>query len=53
MPAGLSGMDSLLDAWGRVHRIGGPAAHVHAEGEAEQSFITGREDAYPALRARK
>lgn len=51
--AGIGGTNSLLDAWGKVHDISGTEAHEHAKGEAKQSFITGREDAYSALRTRK
>ncbi|GAA3370674.1 hypothetical protein GCM10020367_18230 [Streptomyces sannanensis] len=50
---GIGGTNSLLDAWGTEHRISNTEAHAHAKGEAEQSFITGREDAYSALRTRK
>ncbi|MCX5522482.1 hypothetical protein OG342_06330 [Streptomyces bobili] len=51
--AGIGGTNALLDAWGSEHGIGGSEAHEHAKGEAKQSFITGREDAYSALRTRK
>ncbi|WP_437059315.1 hypothetical protein [Streptomyces sp. enrichment culture] len=51
--AGIGSTNSLLDAWGNVHGIDGTEAHEHAKGEAKQSFITGREDAYSALRTRK
>ncbi|MER6613559.1 DUF6571 family protein [Streptomyces xantholiticus] len=51
--AGVGGTNSLVDAWGAEHGIKGSEAHEHAKGEAQQSFITGREDAYSALRTRK
>ncbi|KUO14308.1 hypothetical protein [Streptomyces dysideae] len=51
--AGIGGTNALLDAWGSEHGISGTEAHDHAKGEAKQSFITGREDAYSALRTRK
>lgn len=51
--AGVGGTNALIDAWGSEHGIKGSEAHKHAKGEAEQSFITGREDAYSALRTRK
>lgn len=51
--AGIGGTNALLDAWGREHGINGTEAHQHARDEAKQSFITGREDAYSALRTRK
>ncbi|MER6407636.1 hypothetical protein ABT269_29900 [Streptomyces viridosporus] len=51
--AGIGGTNALLDAWGGTHDIKGTEAHEHAKGEAKQSFITGREDAYSALRTRK
>ncbi|MFD0317619.1 hypothetical protein [Streptomyces flavalbus] len=51
--AGIGGTNALLDAWGGEHGISGSEAHEHAKGEAKQSFITGREDAYSALRTRK
>ncbi|MFH9857323.1 hypothetical protein ACH4NV_31295 [Streptomyces althioticus] len=51
--AGVGGTNALLDAWGTTHDIKGTEAHEHAKGEAKQSFITGREDAYSALRTRK
>ncbi|MBT3154895.1 hypothetical protein HTV45_29175 [Streptomyces sp. CHD11] len=51
--AGVGGTNVLLDAWGGEHGIQGSEAHEHAKGEAKQSFITGREDAYSALRTRK
>ncbi|MFD0429333.1 hypothetical protein ACFQ60_21340 [Streptomyces zhihengii] len=50
---GVGGTNALIDAWGSEHGIKGSEAHKHAKGEAEQSFITGREDAYSALRTRK
>ncbi|WP_344395206.1 hypothetical protein [Streptomyces vastus] len=51
--AGIGGTNALLDSWGSEHGISGTEAHDHAKGEAKQSFITGREDAYSALRTRK
>ncbi len=51
--AGIGGTKSLVNAWGTTHGIDGTEAHEHARGEAEQSFVTGREDAYSALRTRK
>ncbi|WP_030727219.1 hypothetical protein [Streptomyces sp. NRRL S-237] len=51
--AGIGGTNSLLDAWGTERGTKGSVAHDHAKGEAEQSYITGREDAYSALRTRK
>ncbi|MGW3385951.1 hypothetical protein [Streptomyces cinereoruber] len=50
---GVGGTNALMDAWGTTHDIKGTEAHEHAKGEAKQSFITGREDAYSALRTRK
>ncbi|MFJ3926103.1 hypothetical protein [Streptomyces sp. NPDC090022] len=47
------GIFTLMDAWGGTRGIQGSEAHEHAKGEAQQSFITGREDAYSALRTRK
>ncbi|MER7056713.1 hypothetical protein [Streptomyces sp. NPDC000351] len=46
--AGISGTNALLGAWGTEHGIRGTEAHDHAMGEAEQSFITGREDRTPS-----
>ncbi|MFE6286955.1 hypothetical protein [Streptomyces sp. NPDC057877] len=51
--SGIGGTNALLDAWGNERGISGSEAHDHAKGEAKQSFITGREDAYSALRTRK
>ncbi|MEU9378493.1 hypothetical protein AB0D94_32700 [Streptomyces sp. NPDC048255] len=51
--AGIAGTNSLLDAWGNERNVAGSDAHEHAKGEAKQSYITGREDAYSALRTRK
>lgn len=51
--AGIGGTNALLGSWGSQHGISGTEAHDHAKGEAKQSFITGREDAYSALRKRK
>nr|WP_308405374.1 hypothetical protein [Streptomyces sp. B93] len=51
--SGIGGTNALLDAWGGQQGISGSEAHDHAKGEAKQSFITGREDAYSALRTRK
>ncbi|MFE0701608.1 hypothetical protein [Streptomyces sp. NPDC058872] len=51
--AGVGGTNALMDAWGGTRGIQGSEAHEHAKGEAQQSFITGREDAYSALRTRK
>lgn len=50
---GVGGTNALMDAWGSTQGIQGSEAHEHAKGEAKQSFITGREDAYSALRTRK
>lgn len=51
--AGITGTNQLLNGWGEEHGIKGTEAHKHALGEADQSFITGREDAFGALRTRK
>ncbi|WP_338495575.1 DUF6571 family protein [Streptomyces sp. SJL17-4] len=51
--AGIGGTNALMDAWGGTRGVQGSEAHEHAKGEAQQSFITGREDAYSALRTRK
>ncbi|WP_233415103.1 hypothetical protein [Streptomyces sp. N35] len=51
--AGIGGTNALLQGWGSTHGIGDTEAHKHAMGEAKQSFITGREDAFTALRTRK
>ncbi|MFI8437724.1 hypothetical protein ACIGJO_29060 [Streptomyces sp. NPDC079020] len=51
--AGIAGTNKLLDAWGNERGVAGSEAHDHAKGEAKQSYITGREDAYSALRTRK
>ncbi|MER6240356.1 DUF6571 family protein [Streptomyces clavifer] len=51
--AGIAGTNNLLDAWGNERSFAGSEAHDHAKGEAKQSYITGREDAYSALRTRK
>ncbi|MCC3654653.1 hypothetical protein LIX60_24940 [Streptomyces sp. S07_1.15] len=51
--AGIDGTNALLDAWGDERGVSDSDAHKHAKGEAKQSFITGREDAYSALRTRK
>ncbi|MEU0148381.1 hypothetical protein ABZ119_20815 [Streptomyces sp. NPDC006288] len=51
--AGIAGTNNLLDAWGNERGVAGSEAHDHAKGEAKQSYITGREDAYSALRTRK
>ncbi|MEF9883506.1 DUF6571 family protein [Streptomyces sp. P9-A4] len=51
--AGVGGTNALMDAWGGTRGVQGSEAHEHAKGEAQQSFITGREDAYSALRTRK
>lgn len=51
--AGIGGTNSLIDAWATERGVNGTDAPNHARGEAQQSYITGREDAYSALRTRK
>ncbi|WMX44759.1 hypothetical protein RGF97_07690 [Streptomyces roseicoloratus] len=50
---GVGGTNAMIDGWGTAQGIRHTEAHEHAKGEAKQSFITGREDAYSALRTRK
>jgi hypothetical protein len=50
--AGIGGTKNLLDTWGRENGVAESEALDHAKGEAVQSYITGREDAYSALRTR-
>ncbi|MFE3865774.1 hypothetical protein ACFXPT_35940 [Streptomyces goshikiensis] len=51
--AGVGATNSLIDSFATGHGANGSVAHEHARGEAKQSYITGREDAYSALRTRK
>ncbi|MFE1873022.1 DUF6571 family protein [Streptomyces sp. NPDC059496] len=51
--AGVGATNSLIDSFATGQGAHGSVAHEHARGEAKQSYITGREDAYSALRTRK
>ncbi|MFD7915090.1 DUF6571 family protein [Streptomyces sp. NPDC059752] len=51
--AGVGATNSLIDSFATGQGANGSVAHEHARGEAKQSYITGREDAYSALRTRK
>ncbi|MEU8502470.1 hypothetical protein AB0C86_38025 [Streptomyces lavendulae] len=51
--AGVGATNSLVDSFATGQGANGSVAHEHAKGEAKQSYITGREDAYSALRTRK
>ncbi|MFB7053499.1 hypothetical protein ACFCXT_10295 [Streptomyces vinaceus] len=51
--AGIGATNSLIDSFATQQHAENTVAHNHAKGEAQQSYITGREDAYSALRTRK
>lgn len=51
--AGMGATNSLIDSFATQQHAENTVAHHHAKGEAQQSYITGREDAYSALRTRK
>lgn len=51
--AGTGATNSLIDSFATRQHAESTVAHNHAKGEAQQSCITGREDAYSALRTRK
>ncbi|WSQ35736.1 hypothetical protein OG609_15365 [Streptomyces sp. NBC_01224] len=50
---GIAGTNNLIDAWADTREAKGSDAAENAKGEARQSYITGREEAYSALRTRK
>ena len=50
---GIAGTNNLIDGWADTRDAKGPDAAENAKGEAKQSYITGREEAYSALRTRK
>ncbi|MFF4428498.1 hypothetical protein ACFYZ4_04920 [Streptomyces sp. NPDC001513] len=51
--AGMGATNSLIDSFATQQHAENTVAHNHAKGEARQSYITGREDAYSTLRTRK
>ncbi|MGW1150022.1 hypothetical protein ACWD45_01990 [Streptomyces rubiginosohelvolus] len=50
---GIAGTNNLIDSWADTREAKGTDAAENAKGEAKQSYITGREEAYSALRTRK
>ncbi|MFZ4274856.1 hypothetical protein ACOZFM_19335 [Streptomyces arboris] len=50
---GIAGTNNLIDGWADTREAKGSDAAENAKGEAKQSYITGREEAYSALRTRK
>lgn len=50
---GIAGTNNLIDGWAETRDAKGTDAAENAKGEAKQSYITGREEAYSALRTRK
>jgi len=50
---GIAGTNNLIDSWAETRDAKGSDAAENAKGEAKQSYITGREEAYSALRTRK
>ncbi|WP_406409729.1 hypothetical protein OG923_13070 [Streptomyces halstedii] len=50
---GMAGTANLIDTWAETREAKGSTAVENAKGEARQSYITGREDAYSDLRTRK
>ncbi|MGW1206136.1 hypothetical protein [Streptomyces cyaneofuscatus] len=50
---GIAGTNNLIDSWADTRDAKGSDAAENAKGEAKQSYITGREEAYSALRTRK
>lgn len=50
---GIAGTNDLIDSWADTRDAKGSDAAENAKGEAKQSYITGREEAYSALRTRK
>ncbi|MFE7366764.1 hypothetical protein [Streptomyces anulatus] len=50
---GIAGTNNLIDSWAETREAKGTDAAENAKGEAKQSYITGREEAYSALRTRK
>ncbi|MFF3689564.1 hypothetical protein [Streptomyces sp. NPDC002187] len=50
---GIAGTNNLIDSWADTRDAKNSPAAENAKGEAKQSYITGREEAYSALRTRK
>ncbi|MCX4845732.1 hypothetical protein [Streptomyces sp. NBC_00893] len=50
---GIAGTNNLIDSWADTRDAKGSEAAENAKGEAKQSYVTGREEAYSALRTRK
>ncbi|WP_406383479.1 hypothetical protein [Streptomyces sp. NBC_01618] len=50
---GIAGTNDLIDSWADTRGAKGSDAADNAKGEAGQSYITGLEEAYSALRTRK
>ncbi|WP_328399512.1 hypothetical protein OHS70_21660 [Streptomyces sp. NBC_00390] len=47
---GIAGTNDLIDSWADTRGAKGTDAAENAKGEAKRSYITGREEAYSALR---